>query len=104
MWYLLVVGDYRKSSRALIWFALFQGAYVVAAVMAVKSWTGLLKGILLPHITFSSAFIIGIIAVFGSLLTPDVLVWQTSSRRDVKETRVADCTPANRKREPWSRL
>ena len=84
VWYLLVVGDYRKSSRALIWFALFQGAYVVAAVMAVKSWTGLLKGILLPHITFSSAFIIGIIAVFGSLLTPDVLVWQTSSRRDEK--------------------
>jgi Mn2+/Fe2+ NRAMP family transporter len=84
VWYLLVVGDYRKSSRALIWFAVFQGAYLVAAVMAVKSWTGLLKGILLPHITFSSAFIIGIIAVFGSLLTPDVLVWQTSSRRDEK--------------------
>ena len=86
IWYLLVVGDYRKSSRALIWFALFQVAYLVAAVMAVKSWTGLLKGIFLPHITLNSAFVIGIIAVFGSLLTPDVLVWQTSSRRDVKET------------------
>jgi Mn2+/Fe2+ NRAMP family transporter len=85
VWYLLVVGDYRKSSRALIWFALFQGAYLVAAVMAVKSWTELLKGIFLPHITLSSAYVIGIIAVFGSLLTPDVLVWQTSSRRDVKE-------------------
>ena len=31
IWYLLVVGDYRKSSRALIWFALFQVAYLVAA-------------------------------------------------------------------------
>src|SRR5580698_10454297 len=78
VWYLLVVGDYRKSSRALIWFALFQVAYLVAAVMAVKSWTGLLKGIFLPHITLNSAYVIGIIAVFGSLLTPDVLVWQTS--------------------------
>jgi Mn2+/Fe2+ NRAMP family transporter len=86
VWYLLVVGDYRKSSRALIWFALFQGAYLVAALMAVTSWTALLKGIFLPHITLSSAYVIGIIAVFGSLLTPDVLVWQTSSRRDVKET------------------
>jgi len=37
VWYLLVLGDYRKSSRALIWFALFQAAYLVAAVMAVKS-------------------------------------------------------------------
>jgi Mn2+/Fe2+ NRAMP family transporter len=86
VWYLLVVGDYRKSSRALIGFALFQAAYLVAAVLAVKSWTGLLKGIFLPHFTLNSAYVIGIIAVFGSLLTPDVLVWQTSSRRDVKET------------------
>jgi len=86
VWYLLVVGDYRKSSRALIGFALFQAAYLVAAVLEVKSWTGLLKGIFLPHFTLNSAYVIGIIAVFGSLLTPDVLVWQTSSRRDVKET------------------
>jgi len=84
VWYLLVLGDYRKSSRAFIWFALFQAAYVVAAIMAVKSWTGLLHGLFLPHITLSSAYLIGIIAVFGSLLTPDVLVWQTSSRRDRK--------------------
>jgi Mn2+/Fe2+ NRAMP family transporter len=86
VWYLLVLGDYRKVSRALIWFALFQVAYVVAAVMAVQSWSGLLKGLLLPHITFGSAYMIGVIAVFGSLLTPDVLVWQTSSRRDRKAT------------------
>jgi Mn2+/Fe2+ NRAMP family transporter len=80
VWYLLVLGDYRKSSKAFVWFALFQGAYLAAAVMAVKSWTGLLKGLLLPHIAANSAYVIGVIAVFGSLLTPDVLVWQTSSR------------------------
>ena len=86
VWYLLVLGDYRRSSRAIVWLALFQGAYLVAAVMAVPSWPALLKGLLLPHITLSSAYVIGIIAVFGSLLTPDVLVWQTSSRRDRKAT------------------
>jgi len=52
--------------------------------MAVTSWTGLVKGILLPHFTLTSAYLLGVIAVFGSLLTPDVLVWQTSSRRDRK--------------------
>jgi Mn2+/Fe2+ NRAMP family transporter len=86
VWYLLVLGDYRKSSRAFIWFALFQGAYLVAAILAVKSWTALLRGIFLPHLSITSAYIIGVIAVFGSLLTPDVLVWQTSSRRDRKIT------------------
>jgi len=58
--------------------------YLVAAVLAVRSWTALLRGLFLPHFTLTSAYIIGIIAVFGSLLTPDVLVWQTSSRRDRK--------------------
>jgi Mn2+/Fe2+ NRAMP family transporter len=86
VWYLLVLGDYRRSSRAFVWFALFQGAYLIAAVMAVKSWTGLLHGLFLPHFSLGSAYIIGVIAVFGSLLTPDVLVWQTSSRRDRKAT------------------
>jgi Mn2+/Fe2+ NRAMP family transporter len=84
VWYLLVVGDYRKSTRALIWFALFQGAYLVAAVMAVQSWSGLAKGLLLPHLLATPAYLLGVIAVFGSLLTPDVLVWQTNSRRDHK--------------------
>lgn len=84
VWYLLVLGDYRKSNRALIWFALFQMAYLVAAVMSVKSWTGLAKGLFLPHITGTPIYMLGVIAVFGSLLTPDVLVWQTSSRRDRK--------------------
>ena len=84
VWYLLVLGDYRKSTRALVWFAVFQGAYLAAAVMAVQSWTGLLHGLFLPHITLNSAYLIAVIAVFGSLLTPDVLVWQTSSRRDRK--------------------
>ncbi len=84
VWYLLVLGDYRVSQRALIWFAVFESAYVAAAVMAVKSWSGLAKGLLLPHIPGSPFYILGVIAVFGSLLTPDVLVWQTSSRRDRK--------------------
>jgi len=86
VWYLLVVGDYRKSSRALVWFAIFQGAYLAAAAMAVPSWTALLKGLLVPHLTATAPYVIGVIAVFGSLLTPDVLVWQTSSRRDRKAT------------------
>ena len=84
VWYLLVLGDYRKSNRALIWFAIFQAAYLAAAVMSVQSWPGLAKGLFLPHITGNPAYLLGVVAVFGSLLTPDVLVWQASSRRDRK--------------------
>lgn len=84
VWWVLVLGDYRKSSRILIWFALFQLSYIVAAALTVSSPMALFKGILLPHFRADTPYMLGMIAIFGSLLTPDVLVWQTSSRRDRK--------------------
>ena len=61
--------------------ALAQLAYVAAAVLATSSLTGLLRGIFIPHITATPAYAVAVIALFGSLLTPDVIVWQTSSQR-----------------------
>jgi Mn2+/Fe2+ NRAMP family transporter len=47
-----------------------------------------LRGIFLPHISAKPEYALGIIAVFGSLLTPDVIVWQTSSRKDATEPKM----------------
>jgi Mn2+/Fe2+ NRAMP family transporter len=57
-------------------------AYFVAAWVATPSVVSLARGILLPRMQLSGEYALGVIAVFGSLLTPDVIVWQTSSRRD----------------------
>jgi Mn2+/Fe2+ NRAMP family transporter len=80
---MLIVGNARKSMERLGLLSLFLIAYVVAACLTVHSPATLARGILLPHFEASSAYSMAVIAVFGSLLTPDVIVWQTSSKRDI---------------------
>jgi Mn2+/Fe2+ NRAMP family transporter len=83
VWYMLIVGNARKSMERLGLLSLFLIAYVVAACYTVHSPLRVAHAILLPHIEATAAYSMAVIAVFGSLLTPDVIVWQTSSKRDV---------------------
>jgi Mn2+/Fe2+ NRAMP family transporter len=83
VWYMLIVGNARKSMERLGLLALFLIAYVVDACFTVHSPLGLARDVLLPHLQASSAYTMAVIAVFGSLLTPDVIVWQTSSKREI---------------------
>jgi len=81
IWYVLILGSYHKTTKALGALTLILIAYIVAAYHVTDSFTGLARGILLPRIQGNTAYMMGVVAVFGSLLTPDVIVWQTSSKR-----------------------
>src|SRR5215831_1982162 len=81
IWYVLILGDYQKTTKALGTLTLILVAYVVAAYHVTDSFTGLARGVFLPRMEGSTAYMMGVVAVFGSLLTPDIIVWQTSSRR-----------------------
>jgi len=81
VWYVLIVGSYEETIKVLGALTLILIAYVAAAFHVTDSFKDLARGAIRPEIHMSTAYMIGIIAVFGSLLTPDVIVWQTSSRR-----------------------
>lgn len=88
VWWILMKGNFQRVTKVLALLALAQLAYVASAVLATHSPLQLLRGIFLPRISGSgSEYAMGIIAVFGSLLTPDVIVWQTSSRKDTNRAR-----------------
>lgn len=82
VWYILIFRDYRKITRALIWLALPLFAYVASAVMAAPSPKAVLLGTFFPHIGRDANYTEALIGILGSLLTPYILVWQTSSRRE----------------------
>lgn len=86
VWYMLIVGDARRSMEQLGLLSLFLIAYIVAACFTVHAPLTLAHMLFLPHFQASSAYSIAVIALFGSLLTPDVIVWQTSSKRDLAPT------------------
>jgi len=82
IWYVLIFRDYRKITRILLWFSLPLFIYVFAAILSAPDPHEILIYSLLPKVNASSEYAAAIVALFGSLLTPYVLVWQTSSRRE----------------------
>jgi Mn2+/Fe2+ NRAMP family transporter len=81
-WYILIFRDYRKITRALVVLALPLFVYVAAAALAAPSGRELLLDTFRPKITRSVDYVATVVGLFGSLLTPYILVWQTSSRRE----------------------
>ncbi len=83
IWYVLIFRDYRKITRILLWFSLPLFIYVVAAIVSAPDPSKILVYSLFPRVTGSAEYAAALVALFGSLLTPYVLVWQTSSRREM---------------------
>jgi Mn2+/Fe2+ NRAMP family transporter len=82
VWYVLIFRDYRKITHALLWLALPLFVYVAAALLAVQSWPALLRATVAPRVAHSADYVAALVGLLGSLLTPYILVWQTSSRRE----------------------
>ncbi len=80
VWYILIFRDYRKITNVLLWLSLPLYVYVASAIMEAPSPGTVLWGTIIPHVQQSPAYAASIVALFGSLLTPYILVWQTSSR------------------------
>lgn len=82
IWYMLIFRDYVKITRALLLLALPLFTYVAAALIVAPAPRELLRATVLPTIPHEPAYVMTAMALFGSLLTPYILVWQTSSRRE----------------------
>lgn len=82
IWYVLIFRDYRRITRALLWMSVPLFTYVAAAVLSRPDPVQLLIQTFIPHVTRGADYLSAMIGLFGSLLTPYVLVWQTSSRRE----------------------
>jgi Mn2+/Fe2+ NRAMP family transporter len=85
VWYILIFHDYRRFTRTLLWLSLPLFIYVVAAVMAAPSPGWVLLSTVMPRVSHDPGYVAALVGLFGSLLTPYVLVWQTSSRRESAE-------------------
>jgi Mn2+/Fe2+ NRAMP family transporter len=82
IWYILIFRDYRKITHALVLLSLPLFIYVAAAILAKPDWGQVISNSIFPHIPRGPDYPQTVVAIFGSLLTPYVLVWQTSSRRE----------------------
>ena len=82
IWYVLIFRDYRRITKALVIFSLPLYVYVASAFLTAPGLGSLLHQVVFPSIASKSHLVEGVVAVFGSLLTPYIVLWQTSSRSD----------------------
>lgn len=86
VWYILIFRDYRRITHVLIWLSLPLFVYVAAAIIAAPEAKIVLTRTFVPRVVHTTSYVAAIVGIMGSLLTPYVLVWQTSSRRDQAES------------------
>lgn len=82
VWYILVFQDYQRITRALVLLSLPLYLYVAAAWLVHSHIDSLWYNVFAPRMQATSDYAENIVALFGSFLTPYIIIWQTSSRSD----------------------
>jgi len=89
---------YRKYVRYLRWLTWSLSAYVATAFLVHIPWLTALRSTLLPSISLSRGYLIALVGVLGTTISPYLFFWQTSE--EAEETRVhAQEFPL--KKKPW---
>ncbi|PZR64535.1 MAG: hypothetical protein DLM53_00075 [Candidatus Eremiobacter antarcticus] len=75
---LQVWGSYRTIAKTFKWLSLALLAYIGAAFFAHPPAAQVLHGTFVPHISFTTAYLTTLMAIFGTTISPYMFFWQTN--------------------------
>lgn len=76
-------GSYALLRTIFRWLALALFAYIAAAILAKPNFVEVLRGTVVPHLTFNADFLSMIVACIGTSLSAYIYTWQ--SNQEVEE-------------------
>jgi Mn2+/Fe2+ NRAMP family transporter len=76
---------YSTYARYLKWLTLSLFSYVGVVFLVHVSWPAVLRATLVPHMVLSKEFLMAIVAVLGTTISPYLFFWQAS--QEVEEVR-----------------
>jgi NRAMP (natural resistance-associated macrophage protein)-like metal ion transporter len=79
IWYLVIYGTYRWVEKIFLLFTLVFFAYPVAAILAKPDWGSVLRGAVVPTIRFDTAYLMLMVGLIGTTITPFMQLFQQSS-------------------------
>lgn len=90
---------YRIYSRILKYLALTLFAYVLTAIVLRLDWRTIAVSMVIPHVQFSKEYLLNIVAILGTTISPYLFFWQASEEveEEVLNGTIADIgegTPA----------
>jgi NRAMP (natural resistance-associated macrophage protein)-like metal ion transporter len=75
---LQIWGSYRLISRTFKWLTLALFAYIGAAILARPDWGEVLRSTFIPTISLDQAFLLTLVAILGTTISPYLFFWQAS--------------------------
>jgi NRAMP (natural resistance-associated macrophage protein)-like metal ion transporter len=73
-----ILGSYRFIVRIFKWLTLTLFAYIVAAFLARPNWSEVLKATFVPTLRLDHQYLMTLVAIFGTTITPYLFFWQAS--------------------------
>jgi len=92
---LQIWGSYKMIVRTFKWLTISLFAYVVAAFVARPAWTEVLKATFIPTLSFDHQYLITLVAILGTTISPYLFFWQASQEVE-EELRMGRTTLAER--------
>jgi NRAMP (natural resistance-associated macrophage protein)-like metal ion transporter len=89
---------YRKYVRYLRWLTWSLLAYMVTALSVRVPWGAALRATFLPSFAFDQEYLIALVGVLGTTISPYLFFWQTSEEAEEIRIRAED-SPLRKK--PW---
>jgi len=83
---------YKNYSRILKYLALTLFAYVLTAFMVKPDWANIAKSTLIPQIHFSGDYLLNIVAILGTTISPYLFFWQASEEveEEIADGKISD--------------
>ena len=75
---LMIRFPYARIAKYLKWLTLSLFAYVAAALIVSQDWLAIAKNTFIPRIEMNSDFLMLVVAIFGTTISPYLFFWQTS--------------------------
>lgn len=86
VWLLIITGvtillqvliPYRKYSQYLKYLGLSLLAYIMVAFVVKQDWASILKSTFIPSISFNKDYMMNLVAILGTTISPYLFFWQT---------------------------
>ncbi|HQO38671.1 MAG TPA: Nramp family divalent metal transporter [Candidatus Omnitrophota bacterium] len=79
VWFLIVKGTYKSVEKIFLLFCFFYIAYIVSAFITKPDWGQVAREVIHPQLHWSREYLILLIAVVGTTITPWMQFYQQSS-------------------------
>jgi NRAMP (natural resistance-associated macrophage protein)-like metal ion transporter len=79
---LLVYASYERMTRVLKWLTIALFSYVLAGLLAHPDAVAVAAGTLIPRITWSRDFLLMLVAILGTTISPYLFFWQAAQNAE----------------------